>query len=260
MSAQKTLATACDKCHGLGYYDEGRENDDGSMSGGDYVECEKCTPPAAPVQEPLFWYRPCSNGMYEGPIHNAQIEEVRKQSGAWIPLVPAAPPAAQSAPFHETVDLQFLKQVVGVAIAGLFEHYREDAARVFDAATLQEVAEETMGLCDQRVEDIYKRAWGMLTAPSAPAQPEPASMIRSAIADDAWAMSFQSLGQYRSALLEFIDSAVDTLKLHPKLVKAQQEHDELLATIIAAAALAYHGSPAKQLLDDAIAKMKGGAA
>jgi hypothetical protein len=52
---------------------------------------------AAPVQVPLFWYRPCSNGMYEGPIHNAQIEDVRKQSGAWVPLVPAnVAPAAQS--------------------------------------------------------------------------------------------------------------------------------------------------------------------
>ena len=51
---------------------------------------------AAPVQAPLFWYRPCSNGMYEGPIHNAQIEDVRKQSGAWVPLVSAIsfPPAA----------------------------------------------------------------------------------------------------------------------------------------------------------------------
>lgn len=56
----------------------------------------ECTP--ALGQEPLFWYRPCSNGMYEGPIHNAQIEEVRKQSGAWVPLVPVTtPPAAQPA-------------------------------------------------------------------------------------------------------------------------------------------------------------------
>ncbi len=43
----------CSKCHGLGYYDEGHENDDGSMSGGNYVDCEKCKPPAAPVQEPV---------------------------------------------------------------------------------------------------------------------------------------------------------------------------------------------------------------
>ena len=43
-------------------------------------------------QEPLFWYRPCSNGMYEGPIHDAQIESVRKESGAWRPLY-TSPPA-----------------------------------------------------------------------------------------------------------------------------------------------------------------------
>lgn len=30
----------CDKCNGIGYYDEGHENDDGSMSGGNYVACE----------------------------------------------------------------------------------------------------------------------------------------------------------------------------------------------------------------------------
>jgi hypothetical protein len=67
------------------------------------------------------------------------------------------------------VDLKFLKQIVGVAIAGLFEHYKEDVARVFDAATLQDVADETMHLGDQRVEDIYKRAWDMLaTLPAAP--------------------------------------------------------------------------------------------
>ena len=41
---------------------------------------------AQPAQEPLFWYRPRSDGFYEGPIHNAQIEQVRKDSGAWVPL------------------------------------------------------------------------------------------------------------------------------------------------------------------------------
>jgi hypothetical protein len=39
------------------------------------------------------------------------------------------------------------------------------------------------------------------------AQPAPASLLRSTIADDTWAMSFQSLGQYRSALLKLIDTA-----------------------------------------------------
>lgn len=44
-------------------------------------------PPAA-EQEPLFWYRPRGDGYYEGPIHNAAIELVRKLSGGWVPLHP----------------------------------------------------------------------------------------------------------------------------------------------------------------------------
>ena len=36
------MKNICEKCKGLGYYDEGHENDDGSMSGGIYVHCEKC--------------------------------------------------------------------------------------------------------------------------------------------------------------------------------------------------------------------------
>lgn len=46
--------------------------------------------------EPLFWYRPRSDGLYEGPINNASIEGVRKASGAWIPLY-AAPQASADA-------------------------------------------------------------------------------------------------------------------------------------------------------------------
>lgn len=38
---------ACDKCHGTGYYDEGHECDDGTMAGGNYVQCEKCAAPVA---------------------------------------------------------------------------------------------------------------------------------------------------------------------------------------------------------------------
>ena len=37
---------------------------------------------------PLFWYRPRSDDGYEGPIHNDRIEDVRKRSGAWVPLYP----------------------------------------------------------------------------------------------------------------------------------------------------------------------------
>lgn len=51
-------------------------------------------------KEPLFWVRLCSDGAYEGPIHNAHIEPVRKRSGAWIPLVmidSVIPPAPEDA-------------------------------------------------------------------------------------------------------------------------------------------------------------------
>ncbi|MGG5151197.1 hypothetical protein [Alcaligenes aquatilis] len=45
-------------------------------------------------QEPLFWYRPRSDGVYEGPLHNGQIEDVRKASGAWVPLFAGAAPVS----------------------------------------------------------------------------------------------------------------------------------------------------------------------
>lgn len=38
--------------------------------------------------EPAFWvrYSVGAPGLYEGPLHNSQIEDVRKESGAWTPL------------------------------------------------------------------------------------------------------------------------------------------------------------------------------
>ena len=52
---------------------------------------------SANAGEPMFWVRLCGDGLYEGPIHNARIEEVRKQSGVWSPLYLAAPPTAHAA-------------------------------------------------------------------------------------------------------------------------------------------------------------------
>lgn len=65
----------------------------------------------AQQQEPLFWYRPCSNGMYEGPIHNAQIERIRKESGAWHPLY-TSPPASKP-----LTDDEFISMVDSAGIA-----------------------------------------------------------------------------------------------------------------------------------------------
>ena len=47
-------------------------------------------------RNPLFYFRPRSDGGYEGPIHAGSIEAVRVKSGAWLPLYAA--PTAQPAP------------------------------------------------------------------------------------------------------------------------------------------------------------------
>lgn len=46
--------------------------------------------------EPMFWVRLCSDGGYEGPLHNDRIEHARKLSGAWHPLHLGAAPQAQA--------------------------------------------------------------------------------------------------------------------------------------------------------------------
>lgn len=43
--------------------------------------------------EPVAWVRFCSDGCYEGPIMNCSMEEIRKTSGAWTPLLLAPQPA-----------------------------------------------------------------------------------------------------------------------------------------------------------------------
>lgn len=63
---------------------------------------------SAPVAgEALFWYRPCSDGGYEGPIHNDRIEDVRKRSGAWVPLhaAPQASEAVRNAAYENAAAL-----------------------------------------------------------------------------------------------------------------------------------------------------------
>jgi hypothetical protein len=85
---------------GTGIMLDGKRIDPASIYAEPKIGCvnHDCAQPA-PVQEPVFWYRPVGeDGGYEGPLHNGVIEKVRKESGAWIPLVPATtPPAAQPA-------------------------------------------------------------------------------------------------------------------------------------------------------------------
>ena len=71
-----------------------------------------------------------------------------------------------AAPVQE-LDAAFFRQVLSVAIAGLYAHYKDDVLRVFTLDDLQKVVDLAEPLQLQQVEDIYKRAWEMLTTPPA---------------------------------------------------------------------------------------------
>lgn len=71
------------------------------------------TEKASAEHEPVFWYRPRSDGGYEGPIHNDAIEDVRKRSGSWIPLYAA--PVSQPAPAASDKTVAIGAQLANVA-------------------------------------------------------------------------------------------------------------------------------------------------
>lgn len=47
---------------------------------------DQAAPPVTQERH-VFWYRPRSDGGYDGPIHDSQIEQVRRESGAKVPLI-----------------------------------------------------------------------------------------------------------------------------------------------------------------------------
>ena len=58
--------------------------------------------------------------------------------------------------------LDFLKEVVAVAVTMLYDSHKRDVERVFDLQTLGDFVQITEKLGSQQVEDIYKKAWLML--------------------------------------------------------------------------------------------------
>jgi hypothetical protein len=75
--------------------------------------------------------------------------------------------AAQPAPVQPVADLHFFKQVLSVAIAGLYEHYEQDVINTFSIEELSEVVDLSESLRPRQVEDIYKQMWVMLATPPA---------------------------------------------------------------------------------------------
>ena len=66
-----------------------------SQTDGDAVQAPR--PQHDTRQDPVFWYRPRSDGGFEGPIHNSAMEDVRKVSGAWVGLYATHSPSVGSA-------------------------------------------------------------------------------------------------------------------------------------------------------------------
>lgn len=76
------------------------------------------------------------------------------------------PPQRTEQPAPAQIDVHFLRQVIAVAIGGLYEHYKDDVLQVFTLDELQAVVDLSESLRPQQVENIYKRAWDMLAASS----------------------------------------------------------------------------------------------
>ena len=87
-------------------------------------------------EEPVFWYRPRSDGqMHEGPIHNAQIERVRRLSGAWVPLY-ARRATAQPVRLTEA-DLEECKRLADAGSPAPRMSWSQRLAFAIEAAVLE---------------------------------------------------------------------------------------------------------------------------
>jgi len=62
-------------------------------------------------------------------------------------------------------DRDYMRKVVAVAVAMLFDGYKEDVMRVFSTGELSEFVTITAAMRVEKVEDIYRRAWDLLSLP-----------------------------------------------------------------------------------------------
>ena len=126
-------------------------------------------PSITQVQEILALAQPCST--CEALARTVMMDQTAHDTT----------PPAQPAPVQPVADLHFFKQVLSVAIAGLYEHYEEDVMKTFSVEELSEVVDLSESLRPRQVEDIYKQMWAMLATPPAQAQQKPVASLFSAI-------------------------------------------------------------------------------
>jgi hypothetical protein len=123
------------------------------------------TPPQRIEQAPVAW--PCH--IVEADFSERTITlgmecgDYKVSAGThWLSTTP--PRRTEQEPM---ANLHFFKQVLSVAIAGLYEHYKQDVINTFSIEELSEVVALSESLRHRRVEEIYKQMWVMLSTPSA---------------------------------------------------------------------------------------------
>ena len=98
----------------------------------------------------------------EQPAHSEQDTVQRLSAVVRAQQITIDKLEAQRAEQEPVKNVQFMRQVLSVAIAGLYENYKDDVLRVFTLDELQAVVDLSESLRPQQVENIYKRAWDML--------------------------------------------------------------------------------------------------
>lgn len=76
-------------------------------------------------RDPVFWYRPLRDGLYEGPIHNAAIENGRERSGTWVPLYATLPAQQEPVSAQALTDSEDARQRAGEAVSAFMAQHDE---------------------------------------------------------------------------------------------------------------------------------------
>lgn len=130
-------------------------------------------------QQPLFWYRPRSDGGYEGPLHNGQIEDIRKASGAWVPLFAGAAPVNAEPSDDEIIDIAVeplgidcVRMPYGVVVfaRALLSRYSSAPVAVQPDLTQQTLDDVMAGIParDAEIEALRKEIEALQAAPVKP--------------------------------------------------------------------------------------------
>ena len=116
----------------------------------------------SPVSEPVAWKHDCA-ALLANDVE-LWIDACPHCGKPRMHATQAANPSPQEgmAGWRPTSEM---RAVVAVAVTMLYDAYPEDVLRVFDLCELEKISSIAMLLGSQQVEDIYRRAWGHLTAP-----------------------------------------------------------------------------------------------